>query len=519
MPFITQGKANLKYILIVVILAAIVGGGILAYQYWWAPKKETTPPEVKVPENGVPEEVTTSEINLKTTKLATIPNNYELAKLLTGERIYLPGQKAEEEKTLADELEEERANNFFIVFSPDGRKVAYMAKEGGKWFVVVNNKTGKDYDSVGDLTSTPIFSPDSKMVAYTVREGEKNFVVINEEEGKAYGWIFDIIFSPDSKKLAYAATGPKEKEAFLVVGEKEGKNYDLVFSPVFSSDSQNLAYVAAESPQIAGDIMYYEKNFVVVNDKEGKNYEVIPMNFPTSLVFSPDGKKIAYEVQQNHEGFIVLNGIEDGTYKEYGPYDWVMWDPPLVFSPDSKHFAFTGKNKEGNKRAFVVIDGKENKAYNQVGVPVFSPDNTKLAYAAYIYIPNASKWFMVINEKEGKAYEDIIGGPVFSPDSKQLGYIALENKKYFVVISDSGGENYKESERYDLTSLPVFSPNSKNFAYIVRKEGKWQVVVNGKESGKSYDRIWDPVFSSDSKYVAYGARNGNELWWIVERVE
>jgi membrane-bound inhibitor of C-type lysozyme len=34
MPFITQGKTNIKYILIVVILAAIAGGGILGYQYF-----------------------------------------------------------------------------------------------------------------------------------------------------------------------------------------------------------------------------------------------------------------------------------------------------------------------------------------------------------------------------------------------------------------------------------------------------------------------------------------------------
>src|SRR4030042_1457774 len=44
MPFITQGKANLKYILIVVVLAIIVGGGILGYQYWWVPKHETQKP-------------------------------------------------------------------------------------------------------------------------------------------------------------------------------------------------------------------------------------------------------------------------------------------------------------------------------------------------------------------------------------------------------------------------------------------------------------------------------------------
>jgi hypothetical protein len=50
MPFIAQGKTNIKYILIVIILAAIAGGGILAYQYWWVPKKEVTLPEVKIPE-------------------------------------------------------------------------------------------------------------------------------------------------------------------------------------------------------------------------------------------------------------------------------------------------------------------------------------------------------------------------------------------------------------------------------------------------------------------------------------
>jgi len=50
MPFITQGKTNIKYILIVIILAAVAGGGILGYQYWWVPKHETIPPEVKLPE-------------------------------------------------------------------------------------------------------------------------------------------------------------------------------------------------------------------------------------------------------------------------------------------------------------------------------------------------------------------------------------------------------------------------------------------------------------------------------------
>ncbi len=58
MPFITQGKTNLTYILIIVILAAIVGGGILGYYYSWIKELETKLaeieaqlPMVKLPEN------------------------------------------------------------------------------------------------------------------------------------------------------------------------------------------------------------------------------------------------------------------------------------------------------------------------------------------------------------------------------------------------------------------------------------------------------------------------------------
>lgn len=40
MFFITQGKTNLRYILIVVVLAVIVGGGIFIYQRCWIAEKE-----------------------------------------------------------------------------------------------------------------------------------------------------------------------------------------------------------------------------------------------------------------------------------------------------------------------------------------------------------------------------------------------------------------------------------------------------------------------------------------------
>ncbi len=47
MPFITQGKTNLIYILIVVVLAVIVGGGILGYYYSWIKDLEAKLAEIE----------------------------------------------------------------------------------------------------------------------------------------------------------------------------------------------------------------------------------------------------------------------------------------------------------------------------------------------------------------------------------------------------------------------------------------------------------------------------------------
>ena len=75
----------------------------------------------------------------------------------------------------------------------------------------------------------------------------------------------------------------------------------------------------------------------------------------------------------------------------------------------------------------------------------------------------------------------------------------------------------------DWFSVSMFSPDGKFIVYRARKAGKRFVVVadtNGKTIRRhpSYEQVFQPVFTDDGKSVAYGVKDGNELWWKVEKM-
>ena len=128
--------------------------------------------------------------------------------------------------------------------------------------MVVDEEEGKKYDSFERLS--PVFSPDSKSVAYGAKVGNRWSVVVNEREGPLYDVIRTPVFSPDSRRVAYKA-GPGGRKWLVVVDGKEGQKYDSVGDDhriMFSQDSQRVAYFARTG----------SKWFMVVDGKAGKGY-------------------------------------------------------------------------------------------------------------------------------------------------------------------------------------------------------------------------------------------------------
>jgi WD40 repeat protein len=91
------------------------------------------------------------------------------------------------------------------VYSGDGSRYAYIAKQKKRIFLVVNGKECPAFDMV----VSPLFSPDGKFIVYRARKDGKRFVVVADASGKilkqhpAYEQVFQPVFSPDGKSVAY----------------------------------------------------------------------------------------------------------------------------------------------------------------------------------------------------------------------------------------------------------------------------------------------------------------------------
>ena len=371
-----------------------------------------------------------------------------------------------------------------VNFSPDSKRVAYCAEQNGSKFLVVDRVESKPYSRESDMYA--IFSPDSQRVAFMARKAGRNFVVIDGVEGKPYASIrkggLTPIFSPNSKRFAYAAEISDEKWVMVLDGV-ESKTYGGVDDPFFSPDSQHVMFKAWRN----------SRELVVIDGVEGPEVDgLVHVPIGPGAPFSPDSKRTAYSTLGRGKEFVIADG-------KAGPeYDHVKWDS-LFFSSKSQ-LAYSAKT--GND-AFVVVDDKVITIPGHKGMDpaiVFSPDGTHVAYVG----SRGLKSFVVLDGAEGAPTHNTIPKPVFSPDSKRLAY-AQNGFSATVVVDGKPGPKHAIGEISDL----IFSPDSQHVAYRVYmsfKVSAARVVIDGQESP-----LWGDVefgslsFSPDSKHVAYWA--------------
>jgi Tol biopolymer transport system component len=249
-----------------------------------------------------------------------------------------------------------------------------------------------------------------------------------------------MIFSPDSKKLAYFAQPKWNRSSCIVVNGVEGKTYDDTGFASFSPDSSQLAYSARRRAKDGPG-----KERAVIDGKEGSDYETL-----SAIVFSPDSRHSAYLASSGGSSLVRDGAVEDGH----------------------------GRFKEDE-------------------IPVFSPDSKRLAYAVVGAIIVDGKVF------DGQTVGEYTHGLVFSPDSQHLAYVTRmsspTNTGYNFAILDG----VVQQESKGIVSNPYFTPDGKRLVYLIRGDGK-EIPIYGELRGREYGRFVTCFPSLNTKGVRGG---------------
>lgn len=227
-----------------------------------------------------------------------------------------------------------------------------------------------------------------------------------------------------------------------------------------------------------------------------------------SFVLSGNGKHFAYAVR----GMPTMSVAVDNV-KLFTGYDDIMKFTPIM-DYHGNHIAFGGQRFG---RWFVVVNGKEGSAYDGIGAEsqiVFDKAGSNFAFSAYKRGKwFGGKWYVGLNNlKEFGPYDSVLGGKsiVFSPDGNILAY-ACKNKKRWRVY-----QNGTEMDSADdvMKGTIRFSRSGNSFSYILKDRGKLYVVVNNNKMGP-YDDLWETgvIFDESGSHFAFVAKiNGD---WVV----
>lgn len=366
-----------------------------------------------------------------------------------------------------------------LIISPDSQHAAYFLQQGDSYVLIVDGKQWQPVDSA----LNPVFSSDGNRVALAASLNGEWHMIINDETGPAYESMGYPVFSPDGTRLAYSV-------------KKDGKWY-MIIDGVMSDAYDNFGLESIDLGSI-----------------KPNSYGIPPM-------FSPNSKRVAYVAQNSSGQFVVIDGQAGKPYDEIsvnwdvdGGFNIFVVQPPILFSPDSQHFAYVAQEQG---RLSIVVDGKgQLLPYDQIRLSSlsFSPDGAKFGYVA----GQNNKHFAVINGKKENSFTDI-NSFVFSPDSQHVAYCAQRDTKWYVALDGKESPSYDVvmGASFDVGSAPVFSPDSQHIAYSAGKDAKGFVIVDGQE-GQPYDDFGLPRFSPDGKHIAFSVRKGESEFAFIDGV-
>ena len=233
-------------------------------------------------------------------------------------------------------------------------------------------------------------------------------------------------------------------------------------------------------------------NEIVELNTRGGGLDCITCSHPgnyvrSSAAWSPNGSKIAYEMQVGDTEIYVMNA--DGTGNTNLTSNGVTDGHP-TWSPDGSRIAF--HSNRGTQDIYVMdADGTDPaNVTNDTEAdlhPAWSPDGTKIAFTRQVAVnseictmrPNGS---FIANLTNNAANDE---EPAWSPDGRQIAFVSDRSgdTEIYVMNADGSGQTALTSNKVDDIT-PAWSPNGEQIAFASKRGIGWELMlINADGSG------------------------------------
>lgn len=381
------------------------------------------------------------------------------------------------------------------VWSPDGKKIAYLSDWSGDWRINIRDFGGQFHRVVGSEVGDigfyiPVWKPNSQYITFN-----KDSLYYYDLTGKRIKSDFSqdnlglpIAFSKSGKSLYHI----KQNQLFEVKSKNRGEinvlpgiNF-LGLAPTVSPDENYVVYLADSS----GD-----KSLYVFDRLDSSKRLLIPkifIDYPSGGSdqfrpgFSPDSKHIyvgyggkihCVNIQTGENRIVPIDieiksraaSLNYNTFKVSNNFTAVKYIRHAIKSPDGKSILFDALNKLFIK---ALPDGIPKELPTHAGLsqfqPSWSPDGKEIAYVTWSDSLGGCVWRLSLtngNTQPITATGPQYRCPTFSPDGKYLAFLQCEP----LLL----GRNYEQTGNLQLLELAtgktttidsVFYPNNVQFS-------------------------------------------------------
>lgn len=405
--------------------------------------------------------------------------------------------------------------------TPDRTTSVQVLRHRGSDYVQVDGVNRGRFDGIA--ISSLVISPDSRRIAYAARRGSRWSVVLDDTPGRTWSGIGEIVFTPDSHSIVYSAQ--RGRDWFVIRNDvEEGPPFDAILArSITVSRTGRVAWAGTR-----GDSVH-----VVIDGTPGAGWDGV-----AGIRFDPGGTHAGFIGRRAGSQFVVIDGRTHGPYEAVADFAWLDDGIAALVRRGGAWSAITGAVQHGPYRAvgalrtvgdswaFLARTADSDRIIEPAGAgPVFQailpgslqlhPVTRRTAYIARV----PAGMIAVVAGRAGPPATQV-RSLAFSADGERFGYIARRDGLDHVIIDhaehataatitdhvfdacsrpawvarDHAGSTIhfgQQAYRYDIVVEQTFVAGDAgaDWAAVVGSNGSRQleIVVNGTPAGRRFD--------------------------------